>query len=108
MLDCVLFREGDKDQDGVLNYGTLDQLGSAQLVDSVLANGTKQGYHFSVRSGPDVELEWSASAVPAVPGTTGSRCFYVDQSGLIYYASEAIQGPLDPQRLPPGVRVLGR
>lgn len=99
-----MFRAGDMEHDEICDYGTLGELAAEELIDSVLANGTKQGYHFSVQPGPDRETGWWATAAPAVPGTTGSRFFYVDQTRTICIASEPIQGPLDPKRLPAGVQ----
>src|SRR5262245_56230976 len=70
----VLFKEGDKDRNGELDYaGSLRQLGDAQLIDPILASGTKQGYFITVRTGKDSHLDWSANANPAVPGKTGDR-----------------------------------
>jgi hypothetical protein len=81
----AIFREGDKDQNGKLDYGTLAQLNQTRLVDSVLGSGTKQGYHFQVQPGTDTEFYWWAVAHPAVPGTTGDRVFFTNQKGVIYY-----------------------
>lgn len=111
----TLFREGDKDQDGVLAYtGSLQELGAAgpdreALVDPVLAAGTKQGYHFSMGTGRDPRFEFWAKACPVVPGETGHRFFAVDMRGLVYFSSSdfPISDPLDPDNLPAGVHVLG-
>jgi type II secretory pathway pseudopilin PulG len=89
----AVFREGDKDQNGKLDYaGSLKALGDAQLVDGVLASGTKQGYLFKVRTGKDPLFDWSANADPAVPKTTGDRWFFIDQSGVI---RSSTTGPAD-------------
>lgn len=105
-----LHREGDKDRDGTLDYAAnLQELGQSALIDSILASGTKQGYAFELYNGPQSEFEWFAIADPLVPGETGLRFFYVDQSGVIYYSTKGpIQGPLDPNALPLGVLPLGR
>lgn len=102
----VLFREADKDANGVLDYGTLADLARFRLVDSVLGAGTKQGYAFEVQLGEDPTLEWWATATPLQLGKTGERFFYADAAGLIYESLDEIQGPLDPQALPPGVTAL--
>ena len=47
----AIFREGDKERDGNLDYGMLSELGSTGLVDAVLGAGTKQGYIFQVTYG---------------------------------------------------------
>jgi type IV pilus assembly protein PilA len=60
---------------------------SADLVDSVLSSGTKSGYSFTWSSGTtDANgnyLNYSITAQPITPGTTGQRYFYTDQSGVI-------------------------
>jgi type IV pilus assembly protein PilA len=60
---------------------------SADLVDSVLAGGTKSGYKFSWSGGtPDASgniQSYAAYASPITVGTTGQRYFYSDQSGVI-------------------------
>src|SRR5579862_6316202 len=60
---------------------------SADLVDSVLASGTKSGYSFTWSSGTADTLgnylNYSITAQPITPGTTGQRYFYTDQSGVI-------------------------
>jgi prepilin-type N-terminal cleavage/methylation domain-containing protein len=60
---------------------------SADLVDSVLAGGTKSGYSFSWSAGtPDASgniQSYSIYSNPITAGTTGQRYFYTDQSGVI-------------------------
>jgi type II secretory pathway pseudopilin PulG len=106
----TLFREGDGDRNDVLDYGSLDQLSQVGYVDPVLGGGMKQGYEFQVEVNPkNPEFEWWAIARPAVPGTTGDRYFYADQTGIIYYSlQEPPQGPLDSSKPnPPGLNPLG-
>jgi type IV pilus assembly protein PilA len=58
---------------------------SADLVDSVLAAGTKSGYTFAlaqVGSGTP-STGYSVSSKPQNPQVTGVRGFYTDQSGVI-------------------------
>jgi hypothetical protein len=84
----AIFREGDKEQDGNLDYGMLSELGGPNivLVDSVLASGTRQGYLFQASYGFNTsEFLWFAVANPAIPGTTGHRSFCTNQAGMIYY-----------------------
>lgn len=80
-----LFREGDKDGDGTLDYGSLAELSAQNLVDSVLGGGTKQGYNFVASSGG--QFTWDADGQPSVAGTTGDRYFYTDHTGVIYYTT---------------------
>lgn len=90
-LSQEVFREQDKERDGVLDYGTLEELAAADLVDPILGAGTKQGYFFVV--GPSTttpELRWFAAAGPAIPGTTGKRWFFAN-GGVIYYS---VEGPI--------------
>ena len=61
--------------------------GTADLVDSVLASGTKSGYSFVYATGSTDNsgnvLSYSITATPVTEGTTGQRGFYSDQSGVI-------------------------
>jgi type IV pilus assembly protein PilA len=67
---------------------------SADLVDSVLAGGTKSGYSFSWSGGtPDASgniQSYASFASPITAGTTGQRYFYSDQSGVIRANSAAV------------------
>jgi type IV pilus assembly protein PilA len=60
---------------------------AADLVDSVLATGVKSGYRFTYTVGvadPGGNvLSYTITASPVVPGNTGLRYFYTDQSGII-------------------------
>ena len=86
----AIFREGDKDGDGTLDYGDLSQLSSTDLIDSILGSGTKQGYFFEAQgSATTSEFLWFAMANPAVPTTTGDRYFLTNQAGVIYYTTAA-------------------
>jgi type IV pilus assembly protein PilA len=55
---------------------------AADLVDSVLASGTKSGYAFTWTAGTG-NMSYSIAAAPSTPGVTGQRYFYTDQSGVI-------------------------
>lgn len=92
-----LFREGDKDGDGDLDYGNLQQLGNAiggALVDPVLAGGVKSGYNFACNAGTNNTTQahlytWWGSANPTVPTTTGDRYFWTNHTGVIYFTTQA-------------------
>jgi prepilin-type N-terminal cleavage/methylation domain-containing protein len=81
-----IFREGDKDGNGKLDYGSMPQLASTQLIDQVLGSGTKQGYLFrATASTSSSEFLWFATANPMLPGMTGDRYFETNHSCVIFY-----------------------
>jgi hypothetical protein len=91
----TLFREGDKEGDGTLDYATLDELSNASLVDGVLGSGVKEGYRFEVRASPTTsEFLWFAVANPVDPGVTGDRFFCTNEGGIIYYTTMFGGGPI--------------
>jgi type IV pilus assembly protein PilA len=57
---------------------------TADLIDSAVASGTKSGYGFTYTSNSNYQ-QYSITANPITPGTTGQRYFYTDQSGVIRY-----------------------
>jgi prepilin-type N-terminal cleavage/methylation domain-containing protein len=83
-----LFREGDKEGDGTLDYATdLPELLSVGLIDDVLASGTKQGYVFNI---PSAALyTWCATADPQVPTKSGDNYYFIDETGVIRFSSTA-------------------
>jgi type IV pilus assembly protein PilA len=60
---------------------------AADLIDSVLATGSKAGYRFTYTVGVTDPagnvLSYTITASPEVPGNTGQRYFYTDQTGVI-------------------------
>jgi hypothetical protein len=91
----TLFREGDKDGDGELDYaGSTHELSATSLIDSYLGTGVKQGYVFRVlHSATTPEFLWIAAADPlGPPGLAGDRCFVTNHMGVIYYRSLADDG----------------
>lgn len=70
-----------------LGPGNPAHSGSADLIDSVLASGTKDGYIFTYTAGATGVsgnvLSYSITTNPATPGTSGQRGFFTDQSGVI-------------------------
>jgi hypothetical protein len=67
------------------SYATLAQLVEEQLLEAQLSSGASQGYLFQAApSTTSPEELWWGVARPQVPGTTGSRVFYTNQSGVIY------------------------
>ena len=88
----AIYREGDKDGNGTLDYASLDNLMTTDLIDDILGAGTKQGYYFNAGAGATTaEFLWYATANPSVPGTTGDRYFLTNQAGVIYYTTGATQ-----------------
>jgi prepilin-type N-terminal cleavage/methylation domain-containing protein len=68
-------------------YATnLTALGTANLIDSVLASGTKDGYSYSASGGAN---NFTVNAAPVTAGSTGTRYFFSDESGVIRYATGA-------------------
>ncbi len=102
----ALFREGDKDGDGVLDHGTLEELSAAALIDAVLGAGVKQGYRFDCRPSPtSPEFMWMAVANP-VSDETGDRSFVVNHTGMIHWSREPLRWTPDCE-VPPGLPRVG-
>jgi hypothetical protein len=104
-----LFREADKEGDGELDYGSLQELGDTMLIDFVLASGTKQGYIFEASASQSTpEFLHMATARPALPGTTGDRYFAINHEGVIFYSATTPFTLNDACEIPPGVNPVGR
>ena len=60
---------------------------AAELIDTVLAAGTKSGYVFTYTPGTadaaGATDTYTITATPVTAGTTGQRMFFTDQSGVI-------------------------
>jgi len=65
---------------------TLVDLRSRGLIDSALESGVKDGYVFSMGSFGSV---FTVNATPLTYGSTGSRSFFSDESGVIRYTRES-------------------
>lgn len=71
------------------SYGTLDQLTDSAageaLLSPELANGSRNGYRFTVelKTNYDDSPGFQVSAVPIEYGNTGTRSFFVDETGVI-------------------------
>jgi hypothetical protein len=84
----AVFREGDKENDGNLDYGMLSELDKTLLIDEPLGSGTKQGYLFQATYGFSTsEFLWFSVANPADPGFSGDRYFQTNQAGVIFSTS---------------------
>jgi prepilin-type N-terminal cleavage/methylation domain-containing protein len=72
---------------------------AADLIDQVLAGGTKSGYIFAYVPGAvvgGVIPTYTLNADPVNAGTTGQRHFYTDQSGVIRFDPGAPATNLSP------------
>ena len=73
---------------GVCPSGTVALVGSACLIDNVLAQGTKSGYIFTAAAGGTTPaVTYTSSAEPVAPNQSGTRDFCSDESGVIYYGA---------------------
>ena len=65
---------------------------AADLVDTLVSGGTKSGYTLIYVSGAPTNGKistYTISASPVVPGKSGGRYFFTDQSGVIRYNAAA-------------------
>ena len=73
----------------------LPALQGANLIDSVLGSGTKDGYAYVGSGGAN---NFTITGAPVTPGSTGTRYFFSDESGVIRYntggAASAASSPL--------------
>lgn len=68
------------------NYGTLQNLGQAALIDSILAEGLKYGYIYEtgrVLHTGTTPASFYAAARPVKYRKTGRKSFFIDESGVI-------------------------
>ncbi len=65
---------------------TLSVLQVAKLIDSVLGSGTKDGYVFASVGTTNT---FTVTAAPVSTGTTGTRYFFSNESGVIRYNTGA-------------------
>lgn len=66
---------------------------SADLIDNVLASGSKTGYTFTYTAGPvagGIIPVYTLTASPIVAGQTGQRYFFTDQSAVIRFNVSAL------------------
>lgn len=83
-------------------YGTLAQMQTAGIVDSVLGSGAKSGYNYVVTPiapGASSPAFFDATAVPQTAtgiSATGTRAFYIGEVGVLYYLPGAVAPTSDP------------
>ena len=68
------------------NFGSLAELSAENFADEVVGSGQKDGYEFSVAA--NQSIGFSVIATPTVPGTTGERSFFSDETGVIRYTTD--------------------
>ena len=75
-------------------YASLPDLIAANCMDDSYADTVKSGYIFMTEGLPN-KINWAMNARPAVPGVSGDRCFFIDDSGVIRYKDGVPAGPAD-------------
>ena len=70
---------------GAGGYTDLAGLQTASLIDSVLGGGTKDGYIFAATA--PTSSTFTVNADPVTAGSTGTRYFFSDESGVIRYST---------------------
>jgi len=91
----TLFRESGRSKEGENWYATLAELGDASLLDTILSGGRKQGYQFACQPSTKKKNRaymWAGTANPIVPGESGKRYFFVNNSGKILVS---LKGPIE-------------
>ncbi len=76
------------------SYTDLAGLLGASLIDNVLASGTKDGYTFASVVGATTS-QFTINADPVTAGSTGTRHFFADESGVIRYSTGGAAGTGD-------------
>lgn len=86
------------DAAGIGRYGTLQELivPDPPYIDTPLAEGQRTGYEYIVTPGgiPGYP-QYTATANPVTMDRTGSKGFYVDDTGVITWVSGGVAGPDD-------------
>ena len=72
---------------------TIPDATQAGLIDSVLSGGTKSGYQYTytviTTDANGNVTDYSLNADPSIPGTSGDRRFYSDQTAIIRFNTTA-------------------
>jgi type IV pilus assembly protein PilA len=69
---------------GPIGSGGTPSSTSADLIDSVLASGSKSGYTFVYTAGTSNQ-SYSVTATPIILGSSGQNMYFTDQSGVIRF-----------------------
>jgi type IV pilus assembly protein PilA len=79
--------------------GVVVDQNNAGLIDQVLAAGLKSGYVFTFSPGTTDSqgnvVTYSVTADPQIPGSSGDRHFYTDQTSVIRFNPSVPAGPTD-------------
>ncbi len=67
----------------------LSVLQASKLIDEVLGGGTKDGYSFT---SVGTQNTFTVNAAPVAAGTTGTRYFFSNESGVIRYNTAGTAG----------------
>ncbi|MEK7793638.1 MAG: prepilin-type N-terminal cleavage/methylation domain-containing protein [Candidatus Hydrogenedentota bacterium] len=76
---------------GIGQFGTLTSLGTGTtpFVDNALSSGTKAGFVFQATPSMASNVPgYTATGTPGVNGSTGTRAFFVDESGVIRFTTD--------------------
>jgi type II secretory pathway pseudopilin PulG len=68
-------------------YADLGELTGVGLLDAGFNDSEKAGYRFVSSNAPSSST-WAMVAEPVLPGVSGDRYFYVDESGVIRYRED--------------------
>ena len=78
-----LFREGDKDGNGLPDYSsTFAGLEFPGGIDPTVASGRAHGYAFHLTTSSD-RMHWSVAAAPAAVNRSGDGVFTIDESDVV-------------------------
>jgi len=81
-----IFRTRDLEADGLRDYGTLDELVDARLLtEGFRTRSHRGGYRFEAEAS---EFHYSVVARPTVPGTSGDKVYYLDETGVIRFTAD--------------------
>jgi len=84
------------------NYGSFSDLSAARLIDRSLASGVVHGYRYTLTTVVQTSSTpafFKLSAIPERYGITGTRSFFIDESGILRSADKRGE-PADENDLP--------
>ena len=84
-----------KEREGSQTYTDLTTLEAAGYVSETIGLGAKQGYLFESDAIVSPIYIFRINANPSVPGQSGDKYFFSNQSGVIRFSGDMIAGPSD-------------